>query len=795
MLGDYGETLVIDWGLAKRLHDFQGSAAPGGCGAPALPRDDLPEGTATGDLLGTPAFMSPEQAAGRPDAVGRASDIYSLGATLYALLTGRSPFDGDYGGDLLRRVSQGDFPPPRQVRPDTPRALEAICLKAMAREPANRYATALELDADLERWLAGEPVSAYREPWTARSCRWIRRHRTVVVSLVAVLAVTGLLVGAFGGWLAARQANTVRAIRADLEDTTRFEREEQWADARASLQRAEGRLSEGGPEDVRQLIAGARADLHMVAQLDNIRLGRSVLSNDTLEVDTADTAGGYAKAFRDYGLELEGEATTAANVVRQSVIKAQLLGGLDDWAEYTPDAQVRARILAIACQADPDPWRDRFRDSKLGRDTSTLKRLVGEASIDSLSPMVLEALVHRLDRAGIEDPALLRQIQARFPQDYFLNSELMAYTAHLAERLPWPEADLAYEEAIGFARAMLAARPDSAWGWSDLGVLLFGRGRMRESEAAHRKAVSLQPDNPRFIATLSTPLRELGRFDEAEKAARTAIRLKPDYGIAYSCLANTLLLQKRYLEAEKACHTAIKLIPRHPWPYYFLSQILRARGSTSEAEALEKEVEKLRPGSMSKLRLRPWERAALLESKLPEWLHGKAKPADALELTVLGFMAAHRLQRYDATAQLFGKSFAEQPAFAEATVDHPADRPRYFAACCAAQASRGLGDGAWLKPEAREQRRRQALEWLRQELSYWDKQMVLRQSTAYVRAYKALSYWRQDGWLAGVLDVAITDKLPQVEKEACRRLWDEVAELLKRASAGLDEAKTSNQNR
>jgi hypothetical protein len=252
-------------------------------------------------------------------------------------------------------------------------------------------------------------------------------------------------------------------------------------------------------------------------------------------------------------------------------------------------------------------------------------------------------------------------------------------------------------------------------------------------------------------------------------------------------LAKTLLYQNRYSEAEEACHTAIKLVPRHPWPYYYLAQIMRFRGKTREAEAWEHEAERLRPSIVSDQRILPSERAALLAPKLPEWLNGKAKPADALELTILGYMAAHNQKRFDTVVKLFGKSFAEQPAFAEATVAFPSDRPRYFAACCAAQASLGQGDGVALEPEERGQHRRQSVEWLHQELAYWNKQMVDRQPAAAIRAYSALSYWRGDGWLAGVRDVEITDKLPPAEKEACRKLWNDVAEVLKRASAGLDK--------
>src|SRR5262249_26633056 len=138
-----------------------------------------------GQALGTPAYMPPEQAAGAWDELGPASDVYSLGATLYELLTGRVPFDS-FDAEAIRA---GRFPPPRAVRPGVPRPLEAACLKATALKPADRYGWALAPAADVERWLADEPVSAYREPLAARLRRWGRRHRTLVTGAGAALAV------------------------------------------------------------------------------------------------------------------------------------------------------------------------------------------------------------------------------------------------------------------------------------------------------------------------------------------------------------------------------------------------------------------------------------------------------------------------------------------------------------------------------------------------------------------------------------------------------------------------------
>ncbi len=199
MLGKYGETLIVDWGLAKYL----GAKDRESTGASGMPELALPlpseAPTEMGAAVGTPAFMSPEQADGRWDLVGVASDIYSLGATLYALLLGRPPFMADTYAEIIQRARQGEFPPPRHVKPDIPKPLEAICLKALARRPDDRYASALDLATDVERWLADEPVRTYREPMMVRLGRWGRQHKPVVAAAVALLitAFTAMGVGLF----------------------------------------------------------------------------------------------------------------------------------------------------------------------------------------------------------------------------------------------------------------------------------------------------------------------------------------------------------------------------------------------------------------------------------------------------------------------------------------------------------------------------------------------------------------------------------------------------------------------
>src|SRR5262249_51200427 len=150
LLGPYGETLVVDWGLAKALGRTEGGS---GEETPLTPSSgEASVATQAGSAIGTPQYMSPEQAAGKSDLAGPASDVYSLGATLYALLTGNSPFERDEIGVVLKKVQCGGFPAPRQVNRAVPRALEAVCLKAMALQAAERYSNPLALAQDVERF-------------------------------------------------------------------------------------------------------------------------------------------------------------------------------------------------------------------------------------------------------------------------------------------------------------------------------------------------------------------------------------------------------------------------------------------------------------------------------------------------------------------------------------------------------------------------------------------------------------------------------------------------------------------
>jgi serine/threonine protein kinase len=215
MVGKYGETLVVDWGLAKVIGSDEDIAL-----TTRMVRQPESEGGATstriGTTIGTPAYMSPEQAAGRNDELGPSTDVYSLGATLYHLLTGELPHADDADiGVMIARAEHGKVIPPNVPAPWLPRPLASICLKALAQSPEARYVSARALSDDVERWLGDEPVRAHRESVSERVYRWTRTHRTLATSLFVgyLVATVAIIIGTFG-WSYLRVQQEERKQRA-----------------------------------------------------------------------------------------------------------------------------------------------------------------------------------------------------------------------------------------------------------------------------------------------------------------------------------------------------------------------------------------------------------------------------------------------------------------------------------------------------------------------------------------------------------------------------------------------------
>jgi serine/threonine-protein kinase len=234
MLGRYGETLVVDWGLAQFIQrDAQAKASGEKTLIPGMTGDDS---HTSSSRAGTIGYMSPEQLPDSLEPVTKACDIYSLGATLYKLLTGQTAFQRSQGRQVWDYVRRGEFRRPREVHKACPAALEAICLKAMALRPQDRYASASDFAQDLRHWMADEPVAVYREPLFEQLARIARRHRawTMAVLTIAALVLTTTFLGmALFGALATRehelrtQAETAERIaedarQANLRSTAAF---------------------------------------------------------------------------------------------------------------------------------------------------------------------------------------------------------------------------------------------------------------------------------------------------------------------------------------------------------------------------------------------------------------------------------------------------------------------------------------------------------------------------------------------------------------------------------------------
>lgn len=184
MLGEHGETLVLDWGLAKLVPPTASATSDDPFNemaedsiSPAIEplledvadhgededEDEDEARTEAGVSLGTPRYMSPEQAAGDWERFGPSSDVFALGAVLYELLTGRAPFDDDDRDRSEELARRGVFEAPRVVDRRVPAALETVCLRAMMREPSARYSDPIALGSDLARWVVGQPISIRRD--------------------------------------------------------------------------------------------------------------------------------------------------------------------------------------------------------------------------------------------------------------------------------------------------------------------------------------------------------------------------------------------------------------------------------------------------------------------------------------------------------------------------------------------------------------------------------------------------------------------------------------------------------
>ena len=482
-----GSPKITDFGLARRFDAGAGLSM-------------------TGARIGTPAYMAPEQAAGLARVSGAATDVYSLGAILYEMLTGRPPFVAATAAETERQVIAEEPAPPSRLNAQVPRDLETICLKCLRKEPNRRYSSAAELGEDLGRFLRDEPIKARPAGSIERAGKWLRRHPARAITLSGGLAIAvALLIG--GWWLISARLLVAREIEGELRVATRALRGSNWAEARSALERARGRLGRGDYGELRRRLDRAGRDYELVARLAEIRVNRIYINQILIK----NWSVAYEDAFRTSGLlDVEEAPRVAADRLVASDIKDALVAAIDDWAlcaSYVADARREAWLLDVAKLADPDlrGWRDRFRDPSVRRDRKALESLAASARMVETPVNLLVSLGDRLQDSGGDAIPLLLSVQRLHPDDLWVNF-LLGYYALKRNDAP---------EALRNFQAALATRPDAPFLHHLIAVAFHKVGKLDESLAYSAKAAQLNPDDPEVRLEFGERLVEAGRLPEA----------------------------------------------------------------------------------------------------------------------------------------------------------------------------------------------------------------------------------------------------------------------------------------
>jgi serine/threonine-protein kinase len=604
---------VIDFGIAK---------ATGG----QLTDKTLFTGMA--QMIGTPLYMSPEQAGLSSLDVDTRSDVYSLGVVLYELLTGTTPFDSealkqaDY--DEMRRIIREDEPPrpstrlstleaaalstvadkrgaePRHLSTQLRGELDWIVMKALEKDRNRRYESASALAADLQRYLDDEPVQACPPSTTYRLKKLARRHKGGLAVAAGVLVVAATL-ACSAGWVvrdrAARRAEVESRVAEALEVAeTRLplgnphDPELMTAARKAEAQLATGVVGDG----VRQHADQVLADLAMLGELERIRLSQARVTEGHFDLAGADAA--YAQAFRSYGIDVEGLAVPEAGAgIRTRPIGPQLAVALDDWAlarreqekqengtvsQPAPGALTWTRLLEVAQAADPDPWRGSLREALATgpKSSAELQKLVASAPVEELPASTLALLGDVLRNAGALSPAeqVLREGQQRYPADFWLNHHLAFL---LENELKPPQLD----EAIACYRVAVALRPQSPGVHLNFGTALQTRGQLDKAIAAFREAKRLDRDYADAYLALGGALYRKRQLDQAMAEYRAALRIKPNFAEVHNNLGLVLADKGDVAGAIQHYREALRLKKELPEAHYNLGNALRDQGDGAGA--------------------------------------------------------------------------------------------------------------------------------------------------------------------------------------------------------------------
>jgi serine/threonine-protein kinase len=512
-----------------------------------------PELTVVGTRLGTPSYMSPEQAIGRRGTVGPSTDIYSLGAVLYEMLTGRPPFRAETPAETERQVIAADPAPPSRLNTRIPRDLETICLKCLSKEPQRRYATGTALAQDLRRFLRGEPIVARPVGACERIVKWTRRHPARTAAWLAGIVAVGAVLGTFL-WTASRRAAIDRAVAEDLAQAIRLEESSDWRAARNSVARARTRLlavGRGNRETLELQATAIERELDLVDRLSAMRFQRGAAED--VEFDRGEWWDAYREAFSAAGLLHQGDAPPefAARIAR-SPIRTALVDAMDDWSICAPDEERCEWLLGATRLADPgSDWRQRARDSATWKSSVPLAALAKEAPVASEPVSLLLIIAGLLLNSDLDASlGLLRRTQAAHPSDFWAN---FALAESLDERRD--------PEAIGFYRAAIALRPEASAAHFNLGMALAAQKRTHEAVESLQAAVALDSSSWKSQYNLAQALGREARYEEALQHAVIAARIAPGQPVVHGVLGLALKGLGRTSEAAESFRRGLELSP------------------------------------------------------------------------------------------------------------------------------------------------------------------------------------------------------------------------------------------
>ncbi|QDU26173.1 Serine/threonine-protein kinase PknB [Anatilimnocola aggregata] len=508
--------------------------------------------TNTGARMGTPSYMAPEQMTGASNSAAPAVDIFSLGAILYEMLTGRPPFRGENLSDTERRLTTEEAVSPGRFNPMLPRDLVTICLKCLEKDPRSRYSSAQALADDLDRLLRHEPILARPVAPLERGVRWIRRNPFPAALAFASFLMVGLISGQAMREMAQGAADRAEKARLtsrfesgiDLADSGRF------AEARAIL----GKLGDGGFTDLRQRIDRARSDMELAEKLEAIGIKRSMslVAPDSTWQPHRQAAAAYEELFAQSGLGKVGDSpTTIAAHIGMSDIEPPLIAALDDWAVCEADVARRNWILQVLQHADPagrSDWERRCRDPATWSDGETLGRLAESAISARPSVQQLRALGDRLSAASLDATAFRLRVQQQHVDDFLANLSLADAIRPTDPR-----------ESIRYYQAALAIRPASATVHNNLAVALTNLGRSEEARLQYEESLRLDPNSVASRVNLGLALAK-ERPQEAIQLLQQAIKLDGKLAPAHRVLGEIFLQEQRFSEAKASLQTCLSLL-------------------------------------------------------------------------------------------------------------------------------------------------------------------------------------------------------------------------------------------